>query len=236
MLNLDTDQVRPLIGGWRQRDAETGEIVQPLALSMAAAHLRGGCDVVMPQVLCQLDEIALFEAAAHDNGAAFCQVVLMDTKQQLLLERCNRRGEHGAQIWHQQVQEIRQDDRARIGWRAATALIFTAAVTRSEAVRLPDWALTWQTCARSTDRHARRRHASPSLGVLTHLPGPGGRPCRRSDRTRKEAVGLALVERQAAGKVGPSDRSPAVWTASASCGHAARRGGAIRHLGQSARV
>jgi hypothetical protein len=29
----------------------------------------------------------------------------MDTKQQSL-ERCNRRGEDGAQIWHQQVQEI----------------------------------------------------------------------------------------------------------------------------------
>ena len=105
VLNLDIDQVRTLIGGWRQRFAETGEIVRPVALSMAAAHLRGGRDVVMPQVLCQLSEIALFEAAAHASGAAFCQVVLMDTKQQSL-ERCNRRGEDGAQIWHQQVQEI----------------------------------------------------------------------------------------------------------------------------------
>ncbi len=105
VLNLDIDQVRTLIGGWRQRFAETGEIVRPVALSMAAAHLRGGRDVVMPWVLCQLSEIALFEAAAHDNGAAFCQVVLMDTKQQSL-ERCNRRGEDGAQIWHQQVREI----------------------------------------------------------------------------------------------------------------------------------
>lgn len=93
------------IGGWRERFAETGEIVRPVALSMAAAHLRGGRDVVMPQVLCQLSEIALFEAAAHDNGAAFCQVVLMDTKQQSL-ERCQRRGEDGPQIWRQQVQEI----------------------------------------------------------------------------------------------------------------------------------
>jgi predicted kinase len=105
VLNLDIDQVRTLIGGWRQRFTETGEIVRPVALGMAAAHLRGGRDVVMPQVLCQLSEIALFEAAARDNGAAFCQVVLMDTKQQSL-ERCNRRGEDGAQIWYQQVQEI----------------------------------------------------------------------------------------------------------------------------------
>lgn len=105
VLNLDIDRVRPLIGGWRKRFAETGDIVRPLALSMAAAHLRGGRDVVMPQVLCQLNEIALFEAAAHDNGAAFCQVVLMDTKQQWL-ERCQRPAEHGGQVWHQQVQDV----------------------------------------------------------------------------------------------------------------------------------
>jgi predicted kinase len=105
VLNLDTDQVRTLIGGWRQRFADTEEIVRPIALSMAAAHLRGGRDVVMPWVLCQLSEIALFEATAHANGAAFCQIVLMDTKQQSV-ERCNRRGTDDAQIWHQQVQEI----------------------------------------------------------------------------------------------------------------------------------
>ena len=108
VLNLDIDQVRTLIGGWRQRFAETGEIVRPVALSMAAAHLRGGRDVVMPQLLCQLSEIARFEAAAHDSGAVFCQVVLMDTKQQSL-ERFNHRGEGGEQIWHQQVQEIVDD-------------------------------------------------------------------------------------------------------------------------------
>ena len=108
VLNLDIDHVRTLIGGWRQRFAETGEIVRPVALSMAAAHLRGGRDVVMPQLLCQLSEIALFEAAANDSGAVFCRVVLMDTKQQSL-ERFNRRGEGGEQIWHRQVQEIVDD-------------------------------------------------------------------------------------------------------------------------------
>jgi predicted kinase len=108
VLNLDIDQVRTLIGGWRQRFAKTGEIMRPVALSMAAAHLRGGRDVVMPQLLCQLSEIALFETTAHDNGAVFCQVVLMDTKTRSL-KRFNRLGEDGEQIWHQQVQEIVED-------------------------------------------------------------------------------------------------------------------------------
>lgn len=45
----------------------SGVEIEPPGL--AVAHLRGGRDVVMPWVVCQLSEIALFEAAAHDNGA-----------------------------------------------------------------------------------------------------------------------------------------------------------------------
>jgi len=105
VLNLDIDRVRALIGGWRDRFAETGEIVRPVALSMARAHLRGGRDVVMPQYLGLLGEIERFEAVAHDSGAAFCEVVLMDAKQRSL-ERFNRRGEDGELPWHRQVQQI----------------------------------------------------------------------------------------------------------------------------------
>jgi predicted kinase len=105
VLNLDIDQVRALIGGWRERFAETGEIVRPVALSMAAAHLRGGRDVVMPQCLCRLSEIARFEAVALDSGAVFCEIVLMDTKQRSV-ERFNRRGDDSELPWHRQVQEI----------------------------------------------------------------------------------------------------------------------------------
>jgi hypothetical protein len=105
VLNLDIDQVRALIGGWRERFAETGEIVRPVALAMAVAHLRGGRDVVMPQCLCRLTAIERFEAAAHDSGAVFCEVVLMDGKQQSL-ERFSRRGDNSELPWHRQVQEI----------------------------------------------------------------------------------------------------------------------------------
>jgi predicted kinase len=105
VLNLDIDRVRALIGGWQERFAETGDIVRPVALSMAVAHLRGGRDVVMPQFLVQMSEIERFEAAARDNGAAFCEVVLMDDKQQSI-ERFNRRGEDGQLLWHRLVQQI----------------------------------------------------------------------------------------------------------------------------------
>lgn len=105
VLNLDIDQVRALIGGWRERFTETGEIVRPVAVSMAAAHLRGGRDVVMPQFLGRLSEIERFEAVAHDSGAVFCEVVLMDAKQRSI-ERFDRRGQDGQLLWHRQVQQI----------------------------------------------------------------------------------------------------------------------------------
>ena len=106
-LNLDIDRLRALIGGWRERFAETGEIVRPLALGMAGTHLRGGRDVVMPQYLGRLSEIERFEAAAHDAGAAFREIVLMDTKEHAL-ERFGRRGDDGDDevAWHHYVQEL----------------------------------------------------------------------------------------------------------------------------------
>ncbi len=69
VLNLDIDQVRCLIGGWRERFVETGELARPIALAMASAHLRAGLDVVMPQYLGRLGEIERFEAVAQDSGA-----------------------------------------------------------------------------------------------------------------------------------------------------------------------
>ena len=108
VLNLDIDQLRALIGGWRERFAETGEIVRPVALSMATAHLRGGRDVVMPQFLARLSEVERFEAVARDNGAVFCEVVMMDGKQRSI-ERFSRRGQDGDLVWHRHVQQIVED-------------------------------------------------------------------------------------------------------------------------------
>lgn len=108
VLNLDIDQLRGLIGGWQDRFAETGEIVRPLAIGMAGTHLRGGSDVVMPQYLGRLSEVELFEAVAHDSGASFREVVLMDTKERSL-ERFARRSEGDDLPWHRQVRRIVAD-------------------------------------------------------------------------------------------------------------------------------
>jgi len=105
VLNLDVDQLRGLIGGWRDRFAETGGIVRPLALDMAASHLGHGRDVVLPQYLGRVGEIERFEAVAHRCGAEFREIVLMDTKQRSL-ERFDRRGEDDDHPWHDQVRDI----------------------------------------------------------------------------------------------------------------------------------
>jgi predicted kinase len=105
VLNLDIDQVRGLIGGWRTRFAETGQIVRPIALAMAGAQLRQGRDVIMPQYLGSLDEITKFEAVAGECAADFREVVLMDTKQRSLT-RFARRGEHDDSDWHRLIRDI----------------------------------------------------------------------------------------------------------------------------------
>lgn len=103
VLNLDIDRLRALIGGWQQRFAETGQMVRPIAVSMAATHLRAGHNVVMPQYLGRLSEIERFEEAAQVSGAGFCEVLLMDNKERSI-ERFTSRDT--ALPWHRHVQDV----------------------------------------------------------------------------------------------------------------------------------
>ena len=108
VLNLDIDLVRTLIGGWQDRFAETGGIVRPVARAMAAAHLRGGRDVIMPQYLGRLDEIERFAAIARDNGAAFREIAVMDGRQQALA-RFYRGRVDDAWGWQREVRRVVAD-------------------------------------------------------------------------------------------------------------------------------
>lgn len=104
-LNLDIDQVRCLIGGWKEDFQATGEIVRPVAVSMAAAHLAAGRDVIMPQFLDSDDEIAGFRAAAEETGSGFREIVIMDTKERSV-ERFDHRGAGEDVLWHRQIKAI----------------------------------------------------------------------------------------------------------------------------------
>jgi predicted kinase len=104
-LNLDVDQVRCLIGGWQEDFQTAGEIVRPVAISMAVTHLAAGRDVIMPQFLDADDEIAGFQAAAEETGSGFREIVIMDTKARSV-ERFEDRGAGEDVPWHEQIKAI----------------------------------------------------------------------------------------------------------------------------------
>lgn len=79
-LNLDIDRLHQFVGGWHNPDTRTHEILRPVALAMASAHLAGGRDVVLPQYLGKVAEIERFERVAREQAARFREVVLLDEK------------------------------------------------------------------------------------------------------------------------------------------------------------
>ena len=79
-LDLDIDRLHALVGGWRDPENRTHDVLRPVALAMASAHLGGGRDVILPQYLGRVAEIEAFELVARQHGADFHEVVLLDEK------------------------------------------------------------------------------------------------------------------------------------------------------------
>jgi predicted kinase len=75
-LCLDVDVLRTMVGGWADDYARTGTLVRPAALAFITAYLRESGDVVLPQLLARESELARFQQAATDAGAAFVHVLL----------------------------------------------------------------------------------------------------------------------------------------------------------------
>ncbi|SEF30404.1 Predicted kinase [Amycolatopsis pretoriensis] len=80
VLNLDTDRVVCLIGGWPDTFFETFEAAQLLTLAMAETHLRTGHDVVMPQLATRVADIRPFEDVAERCGAEYREILLTADK------------------------------------------------------------------------------------------------------------------------------------------------------------
>jgi predicted kinase len=97
-LNLDVDTLHHLIGGWQDEETDTWPVVWSLAQAMAATHLDGGHDVVLPQYFAKVDEIVSFEKLARQHGAAFHEVVLLDDRD-AAIERFNRRARDSDDPW-----------------------------------------------------------------------------------------------------------------------------------------
>lgn len=78
---MDIDDVRRLLGRWQEFPQESGSLARRMALAMAAEHLRGGYDVVVPQYLGRAPFIDELERVAATAGSAFSEFVLMDTRE-----------------------------------------------------------------------------------------------------------------------------------------------------------
>ncbi|MEQ0561450.1 AAA family ATPase [Amycolatopsis sp. NEAU-NG30] len=80
VLNLDTDRVVCLIGGWQDTFFRTFQAAQLLTAAMAGAHLRTGFDVVMPQLATRVADVEPFEAVAAECGAEYREILLTADK------------------------------------------------------------------------------------------------------------------------------------------------------------
>jgi predicted kinase len=76
VLNLEIDTVASLIGDWRENFFGVLPAARHIAIAMAEAHLRNGCDVVMPQLVTSVDEAERFESAAGRAGAEYVEIAL----------------------------------------------------------------------------------------------------------------------------------------------------------------
>jgi predicted kinase len=77
-LALEQDVLRGLLGGWRTREVESGQLARELCLVMARAHLQGGHDVIVPQFVAIPDYLDRLGLLARDLGVAFFECVLLD--------------------------------------------------------------------------------------------------------------------------------------------------------------
>lgn len=80
-LNLDVDTLHHLVGGWQDEATDTWPVVWSLVRAMAATHLDGGREVILPQYFATTEEIGVFEKLARGHGAGFREVVLLDDRE-----------------------------------------------------------------------------------------------------------------------------------------------------------
>ncbi|WP_326835761.1 AAA family ATPase [Amycolatopsis rhabdoformis] len=80
VLDLDTDRIVSLIGGWRADFFGTLPMARRLAVTMTETHLRSGFSVVMPQLATHLNEVSGFEEAARAAGVPYVEIALTAAK------------------------------------------------------------------------------------------------------------------------------------------------------------
>ena len=106
VLNCDIDVLRTFIGGWEGDFAGAGALIRPAALAMIGAYLAEGHDVVLPQMLVDPSQVALFSDSATDVGSQFVERFSMDSAATSVARFARRGAEEAADPWHDQVRTI----------------------------------------------------------------------------------------------------------------------------------
>ena len=89
-LNLDIDRLRSMLGGWQSDLTSAGLLARACALAAARVHLAAGHDVVVPQFLGRVEFLEQVERLGREVGAAFVEIVLLDTKANSLARYAER--------------------------------------------------------------------------------------------------------------------------------------------------
>jgi predicted kinase len=77
-LDLDLDRIRSLLGRWRDDRTAAGLATRAIGLAAARAHLHGGHDVIVPQLLTRPELLDSMAEVAQQTGAEFIEIVLLD--------------------------------------------------------------------------------------------------------------------------------------------------------------
>ncbi len=91
-LDLDIDEVRAMLGNWREDQHNAGLLAREITLAAARTHLGSGHDVVIPQLLARPTFIERLESLADETGATFHEIVLLDSKPNMLRRFAQRPG------------------------------------------------------------------------------------------------------------------------------------------------
>ena len=114
-LCLDVDDVRRLLGRWQELPQESGTLARRMALAMAAEHLGGGHDVVVPQYLGRAPFIEELERVAAATGCTFSELVLMDTRANALARFSARSADPGLAAHHRDAVALTPGGDAELG-------------------------------------------------------------------------------------------------------------------------
>jgi len=97
-LNLDLDQLWPMLGHWQDDPEATGLAVRRLALAMAGAQLTAGRDVIVPQFLGRPEFIDQLAELAGTHRARFRHVMLEIDRAEMHARFDDRQNHLGAEL------------------------------------------------------------------------------------------------------------------------------------------